>query len=66
MSQVQDAVRIGPSELVEIEGPPEIRRRQTFAKPGPTDGQPRFRQGGMNYRVRPSVTDVPGGHLVSS
>ena len=34
MSHVQDAVRIGPSELVEIEGPPEIHRRQAFAKPG--------------------------------
>ena len=34
MSQVQDAVRIGASELVEIEGPPEIHRRQAFAKPG--------------------------------
>jgi len=34
VSQVQDAVRIGPSELVEIEGPPEIHRRQAFAKPG--------------------------------
>ena len=27
-------MRIGPSELVEIEGPPEIHRRQAFAKPG--------------------------------
>jgi hypothetical protein len=34
VSQVEDAVRIGPEELVEIEGPPEIHRRQAFAKPG--------------------------------
>jgi uncharacterized RmlC-like cupin family protein len=34
MSRIQDAVRIGQNELVEIEGPPEIHRRQAFAKPG--------------------------------
>jgi len=34
VSQVQDAMLIGPDELVEIEGPPEIHRRQAFAKPG--------------------------------
>ena len=34
MSQVQDAVRIRPDELVDIEGPPEIHRRQAFAGPG--------------------------------
>ena len=34
MGQVRDAKRIGPEELVEIEGPPEIHRRQAFAKPG--------------------------------
>jgi uncharacterized RmlC-like cupin family protein len=34
MSQARDAVRIGPTDLVEIEGPPEIRRRQALAQPG--------------------------------
>jgi uncharacterized RmlC-like cupin family protein len=34
VSQVQEAMRIGPEELVDIEGPPEIHRRQAFAKPG--------------------------------
>jgi hypothetical protein len=27
-------MRIGPEELVEIESPPEIHRRQAFAAPG--------------------------------
>jgi hypothetical protein len=27
-------MRIGPEELVDIEGPPEIHRRQAFVKPG--------------------------------
>ena len=34
MGHAQDVERIGPDELVEIEGPPEIHRRQAFAKPG--------------------------------
>jgi uncharacterized RmlC-like cupin family protein len=34
MDQVQNALRIRPEELVEIDGPPEIHRRQAFAKPG--------------------------------
>lgn len=34
MGDEQDALRIEPSELVPIEGPPEISRRQAFAKPG--------------------------------
>ena len=34
MGEEQEAVRIGPSELVEIEGLPEIHRRHAFAKPG--------------------------------
>ena len=34
MREENVAVRIGADELVEIEGPPEIHRRQAFAKPG--------------------------------
>jgi uncharacterized RmlC-like cupin family protein len=34
VGQVQDAMLIGSDELVEIEGPPEIHRRQAFARPG--------------------------------
>jgi uncharacterized RmlC-like cupin family protein len=34
VSEQEDAVRIGSDELVPIEGPPEIHRRQAFAKPG--------------------------------
>lgn len=34
MGELVEAMRIGADELVEIEGPPEIHRRQAFAKPG--------------------------------
>jgi uncharacterized RmlC-like cupin family protein len=34
VSEQEDAIRIGSDELVPIEGPPEIHRRQAFAKPG--------------------------------
>ena len=34
MGQLVEALRIGADELVEIEGPPEIHRRQAFAGPG--------------------------------
>jgi hypothetical protein len=41
VGEEREAVRIDPSELVEIEGPPEIRRRQAFAKPVCGPGSPR-------------------------
>ena len=34
MGELVEAMRISADELVEIEGPPEIHRRQAFAKPG--------------------------------
>lgn len=34
MGELVEAMRIGPDELVEIEGPPEMHRRQAFAGPG--------------------------------
>ncbi len=34
MGELVEAMRIGADELVEIEGPPEIHRRQAFAGPG--------------------------------
>jgi uncharacterized RmlC-like cupin family protein len=34
VGELVEAMRIGADELVEIEGPPEIHRRQAFAKPG--------------------------------
>jgi len=34
VGELVEAMRIGADEVVEIEGPPEIHRRQAFAKPG--------------------------------
>jgi uncharacterized RmlC-like cupin family protein len=34
VGKLVEAMRIGPDELVEIEGPPEIHRRQAFAGQG--------------------------------
>ena len=34
MGELVEAMRIGPDEMVEIEGPPEMHRRQAFAGPG--------------------------------
>jgi len=34
VGELVEAMRIRADELVEIEGPPEIHRRQAFAKPG--------------------------------
>ena len=34
MGELAEAMRIGADELVEIEGPPEIHRREAFAGPG--------------------------------
>ena len=67
MSQVQDAVRIGPSGLVEIESPPEIRRQQAFAKPGLWAGiattQPGLLSGWHHHGGHDTIVYVLSGRL---
>ena len=67
MSPEQDAVRIGPSELVEIEGPPEIRRRQAVAKPslwaGISTTQPGLVSGWHHHGNNDTIVYVLSGRL---
>ena len=53
MGELVEAMRIGADELVEIEGPPEIHRRQAFAKPGLWAGLTTTRAGARK-RLAPS------------
>jgi uncharacterized RmlC-like cupin family protein len=67
VGEEQEAVRIGPSELVEIEGPPEIRRRQAFAKPGLWAGiattQPGLVSGWHHHGGHDTIVYVLSGRL---
>jgi uncharacterized RmlC-like cupin family protein len=67
MGEEHEAVRIDPSELVEIEGPPEIRRRQAFAKPGLWAGiattQPGLVSGWHHHGGNDTVVYVLSGRL---
>jgi uncharacterized RmlC-like cupin family protein len=63
----QEAVRIGRGELVEIEGPPEIRRQQAFAKPGLWAGiattQPGLVSGWHHHGDHDTIVYVLSGRL---
>ena len=67
MGQVWDAERIGPDELVEIEGPPEIHRRQAFAKPGLWAGltttEPGLVSGWQHHGGHDTIVYVISGHV---
>lgn len=67
MGQVRDATRIGPDALVEIEGPPEIHRRQAFAKPGLWAGitttEPGLVSGWHHHGGHDTIVYVISGHL---
>ena len=67
MDQAQDAERIGPDELVEIEGPPEIHRRQAFAKPGLWAGltttEPGLVSGWHHHGGHDTIVYVISGHV---
>jgi uncharacterized RmlC-like cupin family protein len=67
MGQAQDAERIGPDELVEIEGPPEIHRRQAFAKPGLWAGltttEPGLVSGWHHHGGHDTIVYVISGHV---
>ena len=67
MSDVDEPVRIGPGELVAIESPPEIRRRQAFAKPGLWAGiattQPGLVSGWHHHGDHDTIVYVLSGHV---
>ena len=67
MGQAQDAERIGPEEFVEIEGPPEIHRRQAFAKPGLWAGltttEPGLVSGWHHHGGHDTIVYVISGHV---
>jgi uncharacterized RmlC-like cupin family protein len=67
MGQAQDAKRIGPDELVEIEGPPEIHRRQAFARPGLWAGltttEPGRVSGWHHHGGHDTIVYVISGHV---
>lgn len=67
MSDVEEAVRIGPSDLVEIDGPPEIRRRQAFAKPrlwaGTAMTQPGLVSGWHHHGGHDTIVYILSGRL---
>ena len=67
MGEEQEAVRIGRGELVEIESPPEIRRRQAFAKPGLWAGitttQPGLLSGWHHHGGHDTIVYVLSGRL---
>jgi uncharacterized RmlC-like cupin family protein len=67
MGQAQDAERIGPEELVEIEGPPEIHRRQAFAKlglwAGLTTTEPGLVSGWHHHSGHDTIVYVISGHV---
>jgi uncharacterized RmlC-like cupin family protein len=67
MGQAQDAERIGPDELVEIEGPPEIHRRQAFAKrglwAGLTTTEPGLVSGWHHHGGHDTIVYVISGHV---
>ena len=67
MSDVDEAVVIGPSELVAIESPPEIRRQQAFAKPGLWAGiamtRPGLVSGWHHHGGHDTIVYVLSGHV---
>ena len=65
MGEQDVALRIRADELVEIEGPPEIHRRQAFAKPGLWAGITIRRQGTLVYLLALGVLLAGIGRLVS-
>jgi hypothetical protein len=70
VSQVHDALRIGPEELVAIDGPPEIHRREAFAKPGLWAGltttEPGLVSGWHHHGGHDTVVYVISGSVGSS
>ena len=67
MGQLVEALRIGADELVEIEGPPEIHRRQAFAGPGRSAGltstEPGLVSGWHHHGGHDTIVYVLSGRL---
>jgi len=67
VGEEQEARRIGRGELVEIESPPEIRRRQAFAKPGLWAGiattQPGLASGWHHHGGHDTIVYVLSGRV---
>ena len=70
MGELVEALRVGSDELVEIEGPPEIHRRQAFAKPGLwaglTSTEPGLVSGWHHHGGHDTIVYVISGSVASS